>query len=227
MAESLPQELIDAIIDEVHSPSDLRACSLTSRAFSSRTRAILFRHIKLKGSQLNSDGVQKLHELCMAFPHIPPLVQTLCVNGHRGSSTFLAVFDIISCILQFMQNLKVLKFDHVTIGNFCDESLAQLSTHSFREIHLINVIFHENGFEQLCAVLQRSPGLERLLVHHTHSVSMIGGGTTTHLKLDHLPILSKRSWRRKPAPCLLKNYDRLNSLFTRPPTSSISLESSN
>ncbi|PBK73452.1 hypothetical protein ARMSODRAFT_634404 [Armillaria solidipes] len=152
MAESLPQELVDAIIDEVHSLSDLKACSLTCHAFSSPTRAILFRQIKLTESQLDADAVQKFHELCVVSPHIPPLVQTLHINGYRRSGlTFLAVFDIISCVLQYMQNIKVIELYRVTIGNWI---AGTVSSHSLREIHLTDVLFHENGFRQMCAVLQ-------------------------------------------------------------------------
>ncbi len=183
MAESLPQELVDAIIDEVHSPSDLKACSLTCHAFSSPTRAILFRQIKLTESQLDADGVQRFHELCAVSPHIPPLVQTLHINGFRHSSrTFLAVFDIISCVLQYMQNLKVIKFYRVTIGNWIT---GMVSSHSFREIHLTDVLFHENGFRQMCAVLQGSPYLEQLFVHHNYPLPVFGDNATSQLSLDN------------------------------------------
>ncbi len=181
MAESLPQELVEAITDEFHSPSDLKACSLTSHAFSSATRAILFRQIKLTESQLDADAVQRFHELCVVSPHIPPLVQTLYINGYRCGPTFLAVFDVISCVLQYMQNLKVVEFHHVTIGNWI---AGTVSSHSFREIHFTDVIFHENGFRQMCAVLQASPGLERLSVHHNH-LPVFGGNATSQLSLDN------------------------------------------
>ncbi|KAK0213250.1 hypothetical protein DFS33DRAFT_109564 [Desarmillaria ectypa] len=86
-----------------------------------------------------------------------------------------------------MQNLKVIKFYDVTISDFCDGSLARLSSYSFREIHLYDVVFHENGFGQMCAVLQGSPDLERLFVHHTSliTVSMFGGDETSQPRLDH------------------------------------------
>ncbi len=187
MADSLPQELVDAIIDEVRSFGDLKACSLTCHAFSSRTRAILFREVKLSGrSQLNA--FQRFHELCVESSHIPSLVQTLSIHGyHRGPTLLRPASDTVNSILQFMQNLKVIKFHDVTISDFCDGSLARLSSHSFREIHLYDVVFHENGFDQMCAVLQGSPDLERLFVHHTGpmTVSMFGGDETNQPRLDH------------------------------------------
>ncbi|PBK95389.1 hypothetical protein ARMGADRAFT_1011246 [Armillaria gallica] len=187
MAESLPQELVDAIIDEVRSFGDLKACSLTCHAFSSRTRTILFREVKLSGrSQLNA--FQRFHELCVESPHIPSLVQTLSIYGyHRGPTLLRPASDTVNSILQFMQNLKVIKFHDVTISDFCDGSLARLSSHSFREIHLYDVVFHENGFDQMCAVLRGSPDLERLFVHHTGpmTVSMFGGDETNQPRLDH------------------------------------------
>ncbi|KAK0505229.1 hypothetical protein EDD18DRAFT_1128193 [Armillaria luteobubalina] len=190
MAESLPQELVDAVIDDVRSFSDLKACSLTCHTFSARTRAILFREVKLSGrSQL--DAFQRFHELCVESPHIPSLVQTLCIHDYRRGSALPGLrptFDTVNSILHFMQNLKVIKFYDVTISDFCDGSLARLSSHSFREIHLYDVVFHENGFDQLCAVLQGSPDLERLFVHHTGptTVSMFGGDDTNQPRLNHL-----------------------------------------
>ncbi|KAK0462591.1 uncharacterized protein EV420DRAFT_1197436 [Desarmillaria tabescens] len=95
--------------------------------------------------------------------------------------------DTVNSILQFMQNLKVIKFYDVTISDFCDGSLARLSSHSFCEIHLYDVVFHGNGFDQMCAVLQGSPDLERLFVHHTGpmTASMFGGDETSQPRLDH------------------------------------------
>ncbi|PBK63002.1 hypothetical protein ARMSODRAFT_549649 [Armillaria solidipes] len=86
-----------------------------------------------------------------------------------------------------MQHLKVIKFYDVTISYFCDGSLARLSSHPFREIHLYDVVFHENGFDQMCAILQGSPDLERLFVHHTGptTVSTFGGDETNQPRLDH------------------------------------------
>ncbi|KAK0431499.1 hypothetical protein EV421DRAFT_1911833 [Armillaria borealis] len=181
MAESLPQELMDAIIDEVHSTSDLKACLLACHTFSSPTRAILFRQIKLTESQLDADAVQRFHELCVVSPHIPLLVQTLYINGYRCGPTFLAVFDIISCVLQYMQSLKVIEFYCVTIGNW---TTGMVSSHLFCEIHLTDVIFHENGFRQMCAVIRGSPDLERLFVYHNHP-PVFGGNATSQLSLDN------------------------------------------
>lgn len=114
MAESLPQELVDAIIDEVHDFNDLKACSLISHAFSSRTRAILFREVRLSGrSQLGA--FQRFFELCIISPHIPSFVQTLCIHGyHRGPTLLRPTPDTVNAILQFMQsqNHQILRRHH-------------------------------------------------------------------------------------------------------------------
>ncbi|KAK0194972.1 hypothetical protein F5146DRAFT_1132398 [Armillaria mellea] len=115
---SLPWELVDAIIDDIHSTRDLKAFSLTCHTFYLPTRRILFRQFKLTQSQLQSDMVLRFHELCVVSPHIPPLVQTLDIGKLSSGSTFLAAFDIISWVLQFMVNVEVIKLYHVTIDNW-------------------------------------------------------------------------------------------------------------
>ncbi|KAK0505230.1 hypothetical protein EDD18DRAFT_328934 [Armillaria luteobubalina] len=182
MAESLPRELVDAIIDELPSRRDLKALSLTCHVFSLPARAILFRQIKLTQLQLNPDVVQRFHELCVVSPHIPPLVRALHLDGRCRGPTFLAVFDIISWVLQFMQNLRVIKLYHVTIGNWVPSTT---SSHSLREIHLTDVIFHEDGFRQMCALIRGSPHLERLFVHDNRRFSAFGGNATSQLSLNH------------------------------------------
>ncbi|KAK0213257.1 hypothetical protein DFS33DRAFT_109886 [Desarmillaria ectypa] len=162
-----------------------------------------------------SQCVPRFHKLCVASPYIPSLVETLCIHGyHRGPTLLRPTSGIVNSILQFMQNLKVIKFYDVTISDFCDGSLARLSSYFFREIHLYDVVFHENGFGQMCAVLQGSPDLERLFVHHTSliTVSMFGGDETSQPRLDHTHVTHRGPLIRDLSitkPCLL-SIDKLH-----------------
>ncbi|PBK95354.1 hypothetical protein ARMGADRAFT_1062002 [Armillaria gallica] len=188
MTEFFPQELVDAILDEVRDFNDLKACSLTCRNFSSHSRALLFQELKLDGRPAYRDAFERFHEFCVASPHIPSLVQTFCIHGYNRSHSPHRGTDTVNSILRFMQNLKVIKFyDATSFTDFCDGSMARLSSHSFREIHLYDVFFLENGFDHMCAILQGSPNLERLSVHHTGPVvlPMFGGDETSWPRLAH------------------------------------------
>ncbi|KAK0462560.1 uncharacterized protein EV420DRAFT_1525610 [Desarmillaria tabescens] len=186
MTEFFPQELIDAIIDEVHDFDDLKACSLTCRNFSSRSRTLLFQQLNLNGKS-HLDAFQRFHDLCVVSSHIPSLVRTLCIHEyHRGALRPRS--DIVNSLLRLMQNLEVIKFYDVTsFADFCDGSLARLSSHSFREIYLYDIFFLKNGLDQMCSILQGSPKLERLFVHHTspYTISMFGGDETSQPRLEH------------------------------------------
>lgn len=188
MAEIFPQELVNAIIDEVHDFHDLKSCSLTCRNFSSRSRALLFQELNLDGRPAYRDAFQRSHDFCVASPHIPSLVQTFCIHRYHRSPSPHPGPDTVNSILRFMRNLKVIKFYNATsFTDFCDGSMARLSSHSFREIHLYDVFFLENGFDHMCAILQGPPNLERLFVHHTGPVAlpMFGGDETSRPRLDH------------------------------------------
>ncbi|KAK0455777.1 uncharacterized protein EV420DRAFT_1481218 [Desarmillaria tabescens] len=70
----LPQELIDCIIDILCSDIPaLRSCSLVCRSFLPRAREHLFREVDIETSHLR----QSFHDLCVASPDIPHVVESL------------------------------------------------------------------------------------------------------------------------------------------------------
>ncbi|KAK0462577.1 uncharacterized protein EV420DRAFT_1525706 [Desarmillaria tabescens] len=192
MTEFFPQELVDAIIDEVHDFADLKACSLTCRNFSSRSHSLLFQKLNLNG-KFHLDAFQRFHDLCIESSHIPPLVRILCIHEYyRGSAlSDRPKSDIVNSLLRLMQNLEVIKFYNGTsFVDFCDGSLARFSSHSFREVHLYDIFFVKNRLDQMCAMLQGSPKLERLVVHHTgpYVLPMFGGDETSQSRLEHIHV---------------------------------------
>ncbi|KAK0194953.1 hypothetical protein F5146DRAFT_266233 [Armillaria mellea] len=188
MTEFFPQELVNAIIDEVYDFNDLKACSLTCRNFFSHSRALLFQELNLEGRPAYRDAFERFLDFCVVSPHIPSLVQTFCIHGYHRTHSPHPGTDTVNSILRLMPNLKAIKFYGATsFTDFCDGSMARLSSYSFREIHLYDVFFLENGFDHMCAVLQGSPNLQRLFVHHTGPVAlpMFGGDETSRPRLDH------------------------------------------
>ncbi|KAJ6572290.1 hypothetical protein B0H19DRAFT_681313 [Mycena capillaripes] len=93
---TLPQELVDIIIDNLHDdlPS-LKSCSLAARTFVTSARIHIFRKIEIlpPPKPLSSRNLcQRFHKLLTSSPHIAPLVEELSVVL-VGSETSFAYDD--------------------------------------------------------------------------------------------------------------------------------------
>ncbi|KAK0437276.1 uncharacterized protein EV420DRAFT_1588849 [Desarmillaria tabescens] len=133
---SLPQELVDRIIDEARDDiPTLRSCSLVSHAFLPRTRVHLFETIDLS----TIDECQKFHALCITSPHVITYVKNLdlCTlyGGRRErileDPSFPAVMGLIP-VCQ-LERLKINKYHWSEVSESSKEALSQ---HSFRSVVL-------------------------------------------------------------------------------------------
>ncbi|SJL18049.1 uncharacterized protein ARMOST_21620 [Armillaria ostoyae] len=133
---SLPQELVDRIIDE--SSDDiptLQSCSLVSHTFLPRTRVHLFKTIGLSTIL----ECQKFHGLCVASPHLTAYVKNLGIctryGGHNHpvleDPSFLAVMSLLP--VGQLKGLKMMKYHW---DNISESSKEALSRHSFRSVIL-------------------------------------------------------------------------------------------
>ncbi|PBK73401.1 hypothetical protein ARMSODRAFT_632206 [Armillaria solidipes] len=192
----IPQELIDAIVDEVHHPSDLKSCSLVNRAFSSRTRIRLFRYVNLRHRMHPRNSVfTKFHDLCVSSLRLSASVKILAITDCH-ITTPPSTSGILDLIIQSLPNLAVIKLFHVHIGCFLDGPIACLSSHSFLGIHLDMVAF--DNIDQFYDLLSGSPRLKSLtlsgavLVSDTesrHSEACRARPQVEHLvlRVDHDP----------------------------------------
>ncbi|KAK0462543.1 uncharacterized protein EV420DRAFT_1639754 [Desarmillaria tabescens] len=164
-----PQELIDAIVDEVHHPCDLKSCSLVSRAFSSRTRVLLFRHVNLRYTRSGGKSVfTNFHDLCVSSPHFSASIKILGISEYH-LRTPPSASGILDLIIQSLPNLIVIKLFDVRIGYFLNGSLACLSSHPFLGIHLDKVTF--DNIDQFYDLISGSPRLKSLTLSGAVSVS--------------------------------------------------------
>ncbi|KAK0475572.1 hypothetical protein IW261DRAFT_1567972 [Armillaria novae-zelandiae] len=156
----IPQELIDTIVDEVHHSSDLKSCSLVNRAFSSRTRVRLFRHVNLGYRRYSWNTVfTKFHELCVSSLRLSASVKILTITQCH-ITTPPSTSGILDLIIQSLPNLAVIKLFHVDIGCFLNGPIACLSSHSLLGIHLDSVAF--DNIDQFYDLLSGSPRLKSL-----------------------------------------------------------------
>lgn len=156
----IPQELIDAIVDEVHHPGDLKSCSLVNRAFSSRTRVGLFRHVNLRHRIRPRNSVfTEFYELCVSSLRLSASVKILAVIECR-ITTPPSTSGILDLIIQTLPNLAVIKLFDVDIGSFLNGQIACLSSHSLLGIHLDRVAF--DNIDQFYDLLSGSPRLKSL-----------------------------------------------------------------
>ncbi|KAF7366884.1 hypothetical protein MSAN_00947100 [Mycena sanguinolenta] len=87
----LPQELLDIVVDHLHDdPHSLKSCALAARAFLISARIHIFRRIEILPPKPKTtpspSPCQNLLALLTSSPHLPPLVEELCVVS-RGSSS--------------------------------------------------------------------------------------------------------------------------------------------
>jgi hypothetical protein len=76
---NLPQELIEAIIEEVDDPDALKACSTTAAAFLVPSQRSIFRCVRLRGT-IADEGTSNLvaaEDLFSASPHLAFYIQAL------------------------------------------------------------------------------------------------------------------------------------------------------
>ncbi|KAJ6472651.1 hypothetical protein DFH09DRAFT_1293959 [Mycena vulgaris] len=120
MATSFPQELIDLVVDELHTDiSSLRACSLSFRAMVASARIHLFSIVVLGPPAAPSGSGIKKHSDCQKFskllesaPHLAALVKDLRIvdddplfkswmlNGGRALAALLPLFDLTRISVQ-------------------------------------------------------------------------------------------------------------------------------
>jgi hypothetical protein len=72
----IPQEILDAIICELHGdPDALKACSVTSSAFSPASRKLLCAVVRLDSASI----AQRFHHLISLHPELSSYVRDLCL----------------------------------------------------------------------------------------------------------------------------------------------------
>ena len=88
---SIPQELIDKIIDQLHTDQDtLKACAVVSRSFLSPSRRHLYYSIDLGDSFTISvqRSLQKLYDILKSHPDIASLIREFHILLVRGPAIF-------------------------------------------------------------------------------------------------------------------------------------------
>ncbi|KAJ7832094.1 hypothetical protein B0H14DRAFT_3712954 [Mycena olivaceomarginata] len=97
----LPQELFDAIIDEIHDQETLKACALVATSFLRPSRRKLFRKVRLgEVGRRSRDIAPALAE----SPHLMSYIRDLSIHLWGTSSEYLAV----AVILRSAQNIESL-----------------------------------------------------------------------------------------------------------------------
>ncbi|KAF7366885.1 hypothetical protein MSAN_00947200 [Mycena sanguinolenta] len=114
----LPQELLDIVVDNLHDDTrSLKSCALAARAFLTSARIHIFRRIEIIPPKLktnsSSSPCQKLLGLLTSSPHLPRLVEELCVvlmgsnftdsselqNIHKGPMPWITADDSLPLVL--------------------------------------------------------------------------------------------------------------------------------
>ncbi|KAK0184480.1 hypothetical protein F5146DRAFT_239897 [Armillaria mellea] len=161
MSDSLPQEIIDAIIDELKDYKyDLKSCSLTCRSFVPQTRVHLFTSIELSSNR----QCQKFMAMRSSSPYdLSAYIRSLTINFRRSVLTSRHLLDVTT-------NLTVhrITLEHLNWGNLTSDMQRTLCT-SFphlRSISLIHTIFRD--YQTVCGFMSGFPELQNLSLSDAH-----------------------------------------------------------
>ncbi|KAJ7306749.1 hypothetical protein DFH08DRAFT_1088818 [Mycena albidolilacea] len=103
----LPQELVDAIVDNIHHdiPS-LKSCSLAARPFVDSARKHIFRKIEITHPLSSySNTCELFYKLLCSSPHIAPLVEDLCIVSSDSDRRNWAMSSGTLCLVLPLLNL--------------------------------------------------------------------------------------------------------------------------
>ncbi|KAK0463307.1 hypothetical protein IW261DRAFT_158827 [Armillaria novae-zelandiae] len=174
MSDSLPPEIIDAIIDELKDYTyDLKSCSLTCRSFVSQTRVHLFTSIELSSSRRCQQFM--IMRSSSPYDHLSAHIWSLTINLRRSDLTSRHLLDAIT-------NLTVhhITLEHLNWGKLTSDMQGVLSTSfpQLRSISLIHAIFP--NYPAVCRFMSGFPELKDLSLSDAHVLK-----TSDHMGHEH------------------------------------------
>ncbi|PBK66334.1 hypothetical protein ARMSODRAFT_1086818 [Armillaria solidipes] len=172
-AEGLPQELIDAIVDELEGQDTvLKNASLVNRSFHSSCQKLIFSHIELKFRPPRLNPYIQFHRLILDSPRIAAFVKMLQIHDFYGQgleSTWFIQDDIlIPRIIELLVNLTSITVVAARFITRRSENLSIATRASLfytplprlTKISLVNVIFPD--FQELMDLIVDRPTLKEL-----------------------------------------------------------------
>ncbi|KAJ7236047.1 hypothetical protein B0H12DRAFT_131279 [Mycena haematopus] len=136
--ESLPQELLLAIIHEIDDIPSLKACALTGSMFRDASQRVLLRSLTLKGD------MQAAHTLLVESPHVATYITRLSIRFPLSQGLGMAKIEALQPTIQKIM-VKLVNV-HQCILNFwedLDQTPALVSTlfdflerQPLRELHV-------------------------------------------------------------------------------------------
>ncbi|KAJ7890371.1 hypothetical protein B0H13DRAFT_2665997 [Mycena leptocephala] len=138
-----PQELIEAIVDEVEGTKNLQACSLTARAFLAASQSGLFRIMSLRwdSASRNAAVLDRALSFLQEFPHFIPYVRDVTLDIPTSS------YDqtTLEAVLRRLRNLERLAINghaqkwHQVIPSLASTILATISLPTLQRLHLFRI----------------------------------------------------------------------------------------
>ncbi|PBK59439.1 hypothetical protein ARMSODRAFT_798574 [Armillaria solidipes] len=150
-ASDLPQEIIDAIVDEFFvDTTTLRLCSTLCRSFSSRARANLFQTIHLTPNKCS-----KFESICLCSPDIPSLVKHISfsefsTNPCRARSVVEAAINL--------EQISLMRCDLLPFAQF----LRELEPARRTSVTRVSVQSWGLRFKEICLLLEQFPSTDIL-----------------------------------------------------------------
>ncbi|KAJ7670919.1 hypothetical protein DFH06DRAFT_143388 [Mycena polygramma] len=136
----LPQELIDAIVEEVDDENDLPACSLAARAFVDPSQRRLFRSLSLRWD-LGWDSLDRALAFLHQFPHLVPHVRDVSLDipmDSKNQETLEAILRMLGNIEHLVIEGRGARWQQVTTAlGFAIYDI--LSMPSLQQLHIFRI----------------------------------------------------------------------------------------
>ncbi|KAK0199365.1 hypothetical protein DFS33DRAFT_239057 [Desarmillaria ectypa] len=164
MSDSLPQEIVDTIIDELKDyKHDLKSCSLTCRSFVPQTRVHLFTSVELSSNR----RCKKFMAMRSSSPSdLSTYIRSLTINFRRSDLTSQNLLDAITSL-----TVHRITLEHLNWGNLTQDMQQALCT-SFphlRSISLVHTTFPD--YQAVCGFMSGFPELKDLSLSDAHVIT--------------------------------------------------------
>ncbi|KAK0454228.1 uncharacterized protein EV420DRAFT_606008 [Desarmillaria tabescens] len=213
---SLPQELINAIIDEIHSDPDpktarrtLKSCGLISRIFLRRTREHLFRHITIR-------SIPECQEL-LALSQVHSFTTSLTIifqsrRPHVRGYEMISTLTELPSLIDALHNLNTIKLCGMDWKSVSQRFIDSLASSSFMSITLMHTHFPDSN--AFYSFLSHSPNLRQLSCFKTTIDSSDRPPFRANFDVSHRPRITELS---------LREMNQITAMLSTPALSPVNL----
>ncbi|KAK0454223.1 uncharacterized protein EV420DRAFT_605840 [Desarmillaria tabescens] len=215
---SLPQEHVDAIIDEIHNDSDLgtarrtlKSCALVSRIFVRRTRKHLFGHLSIR-------SIRECQRF-LACPQVHSFTTSLTIIFQRRYPNdegypIMPTLTALPSLVDALHNVNTIKLCGMDWKSLSQRFVDSLASRSFASVTLILTRFPDS--KALYSFLSHSPNLRQFSCFGTTIDNGDNSPFSASFDASHRPRITELR---------LRKMNQIPDMLLSPALSSVNLQS--